>query len=556
MKLNRITTLLMLSSLPLLANSASYTVVELPSTALSLNQFGSSIDETGLVLTTLSNPFNPPIDLSLLDLSLFTLNDPEGAAEGNFEDADYQLIASFIYAQSQNNSLFGQKLSLQLGYKTDGTSAEYISGLDQGSDGTNGFTFAQTTTLGDSTNRTHIVGSMAGSYNQVPYTSTDVDGTELIYTVNEFSKRGFVQVGDNVTELVPEDTTAGGVSSAVAINANLQVAGATGIGASEGLTLAIESCVNEETRGDQPIEACLYTLRLTDQTGSDRFSSSTIQRAAVWQMDANGELLTTTIYGLVFEPDDITTAVLSTSANAINDNGVAVGVSDAPFFERNDDTAVIFENGVTTRIIEDESLMPNAATGINNNGIIVGYQTYAVGQSLRTKMFTFDRNTDTLNFPNGFFINSSTIPRAINNNNLVVGDADSEAGEGSRQKNAFLYNIDTDAFINLNSLVACDANVNIITADDINDSDEIVASALVKRPARNIQGEVISSEDGGGLVDTMIAIKLIPTGNAPSDCSLTEEEVFASERQGAGVGFMTIIGLFIISVFRRRIKKT
>lgn len=553
MKLNRITTLLMLSSLPLLANSASYTVVELPSSDLSLNQFGSSIDETGLILTTVSGPFNPPIDLSLLDLSLFTLNDPEGAAEGNFEDEDYRLIANFIYGQSQNNSLFGQKLSAQLAYKTDGTSVEYISGLDQGSDGTNGFTFAQRTTLGDSTNRTHIIGTMAGPYDQISYTSTD--GTERVYTLNEFSKRGFVQVDDNITELMPEDTTAGGVSSAKAINANLQVAGAVGIGPSEGLTLAIESCASEDTRGDQPIEACLYSLRVIDQTGADRFSSSTIQRAAVWQMDASGELLTTTIYGLVFEPDADATGVLSSSANDINDNGVAVGVSDAPFFDRNDDTAVIFENGVTTRIIEDETLMPNTAMGINNNGFIVGYQNFVVGQVQRTKMFTFDRDTDTLNFPDGFFVNSSTIPRAINNNNLVVGDADSEAGQGSRQKNGFLYDIDANVFTNLNSLVACDANVTIITADDINDSNEIIASALVKRPARNVQGRVISSEDGGGLVDTMIAIKLIPTGNAPSDCAPTEEEILASERQGAGVGFMTIIGLFIISIFRRRIKK-
>ncbi|MGK0372172.1 MAG: hypothetical protein ACJAW1_002421, partial [Glaciecola sp.] len=111
-----------------------------------------------------------------------------------------------------------------------------------------------------------------------------------------------------------------------------------------------------------------------------------------------------------------------------------------------------------------------------------------------------------------------------------------------------------DTFTNLNTLVACDANITIITADDINDSDEIVASALVKRPARNLLGETINSEDGGGLVDTIITVKLIPTGAAPSDCTPSDEEASAAERQGAGVGFLTLIGLFMISVFRRRIK--
>jgi hypothetical protein len=551
MKLNRITTLLMLSTLPLLTNAASYTVVELPTSTLSLNQFGSAIDETGLVVTTLNVPFNPPIDLSLIDLSQFTLNDPDGAAAGNFEDEDYQLLARFIFAQTQANSLFGQKVASQIAYTTDGTSVEYINGLDVESDNTNGFTFAQKTTVGDIVNATHVVGTMAGPFKQIEYTADN--GDELIYTINDFSARGFVQVGENVTQLVPQDTIAGGVSSAEAINASLQVAGSTGIGPGFGLDTVVEECIDDDQRGDRPLEACLYSLRLP-QNGVDSFGRSMVERAAVWQLDANGAVLSTTTYDLLlFEPDPDDNDVLSTQAFAINDNGVAVGASSAPFSNSYVDAAVIFENGETTRIIEDISLLPNAATGINNNGYIVGYQSYLVNRVLRTKMFTFDMNTDALAFPDGFFVNSSTFPRAINNNNMVVGEADIDAGTGVRQKSAFVYDINNDSFTELNSLIACDANINIVSADDINDSGEIVASALVKRPARNINGAVFTEEEGGGLVDTIIAIKLIPTGNAPSDCAAIEDSS-ASERQGASVGFLTLIGLLLISVFRKRIK--
>jgi len=547
MKLNRITALLMLSSLPLLANSASYDVVELPSASVSLNQFGSAIDETGLVLTTAVRPFNPPIDLSLIDLSIFTmLNDPQGAALGDFEEEDYKLIATFLVAQNANqqNSLFGQKLATELVYSSDGTSLNYVNGLDEIADATNGFTFAQGSLVGDSVNGTHIVGTMAGPFSKIPYTNNE--GVEQVYNLNMFSSRGFVQVGNAVTQLVPENTEAGGFSTAQAINAGLQIAGSTSIGPTPVLVDVIANCADDELRPDEPIEACLYKLRI--QSGNvDSFRNATTERAAVWQVDANGAVISKTIYGLVFEPQEESRLALSTSAIAINDNGVAVGVSDAPFFNRTDDTAVIFEKGQTIRIIEDVALMPNAATGINNEGLIIGFQRYLVGRDVRTKMFTFDRKTDVLTFVDGFFVNSSTIPRAINNNNLVVGEADRDAGIGLRQKSGFLYDINTNTFSDLNSLLACDANFTIVAANDINDSGEIIASALVRRPARDVKGE-----ETEGLVDTVIAVKLMPTGQEPSDCGPSEDDIFAIERQGASVGFLTLLGLLVISVFRRR----
>lgn len=551
MKLNRITALLMLSSLPLMATAASYNVVELPTKDLSLNQFGTAIDETGVVLTTLSQPFNPPIDLSLIDLSLFTLNDPVGAAAGNFEADDFNLISGFIYLQTTNNSLFGQKLAAQIGYQTDGTDFSYISGFDQVTDGTNGFTFAQKTTLGDTVNGTHIVGTMAGPFSKLPYTNTE--GTDLLFTVNDFSLRAFVQVGDNVTELAPDDISSGGVSTAEAINKNLQVAGSVSISEIPGQRNLIDDCYDDTERGDQPLEVCLYTIRL-GQSGRDTFFEFADRRAIVWQVDATGALIDKTQYGLLFEPEltDTRTQAISSQAAAINDSGVAVGSSDVPFGSRFAPTAAIFENGEMIRIIEDETLMPNTATGINNNGYIVGYQSLAVNQVLRTKMFIFNRNTNDLTFSNGFFVNSSTIPRAINNDNLVVGEGESDAAQGVRRRSGFVYDIEADTFTNLNSLIPCDADYEIIGANDINDSGEIIADALVKRPTRDFQGTERANSDGViEQTDNIIAVKLVPTGQPPSTCSLSPEEIEEGSRQGAGVGFLTLFGLLLLSLFSK-----
>ena len=544
MKLNRIAALLMLSTLPLMAQSASYTVVELPSNDLSLNQFGSAIDETGMVLTTLNTPFNSPIDLSLIDLSNLLLTDPDAAAAGNFNDFDYSTIAQFIFAQTSANSLTSQKLTLQVVYKTDGTDISYVSGFDQETDNTDGFTFAQQTAVGDSVNGTHIVGSMAGPFKELPYVNEE--GQTINYVINDFRSRAFVQVGDNVTELVPNDSIAGGFSAAEAINKNLQIAGSSSDSAGATLANLLENCADDELRGDRPIEVCYYSLRLTT------FAGLFNQRAVVWQVDNSGNLLSKTTYGLVFTPDTDETTILSTAATAINDNGVAVGVSDAPYRTIFIDTAVIFENGETIRIIEDEDLMPNAATGINNNGYVVGYQTYLIGNSQRTKAFVYDRNSSDISFLEGLFVGSSAIPRAINNNNLVVGEADVEGGLSSRQKGGFLYDINSDTFSNLNNLIACDTDYNIVSADDINDSDEISASALVKRPSRDLRGNVLLNTDGEEvLIDTVIAVKLVPTGQGPSDCGSSEDDIVV-ERQGASNGIITVAGLTLIALFRRR----
>ena len=130
MKLNRITALLALSSLTAWVNAASYEVVELPTEAVSNDQFASSIDDTGLMLTTVSQPFNPPIDLTLIDLEAAGLTDLDAAQQGNFNTTDLTIITNAILTLTAANNNFSQKLSSQIGFQTDGTDFEYVFGFD------------------------------------------------------------------------------------------------------------------------------------------------------------------------------------------------------------------------------------------------------------------------------------------------------------------------------------------------------------------------------------------------------------------------------------------
>ena len=213
----------------------------------------------------------------------------------------------------------------------------------------------------------------------------------------------------------------------------------------------------------------------------------------------------------------------------------------------------MFADGVTSRLIADDDLLPNQAFGISDDGYVVGTRQELINGSFRRKMFVYNLNSDDITFPDDFFQTANIFPRAINNNNIVVGDGEVSAPiTGTRPRNGFIYDIDADTFTNLNSLIACDSPYEIIAANDINDNDEILAEALVQKPLRDFKGEITLDENGEQILqDFVVTIKLSPTGNSPSNCEPDEEEAAAVERQGASIGYMTILILCVISVTRR-----
>ncbi|GLR70123.1 DUF3466 family protein [Agaribacter marinus] len=545
------------------AHAASYEVHVLPLSDVSQRHFGTSIDNTGLSLVTARDLFNQPIDLSLLNIDDAPLTDPDAAAAGNFNDFDYTLVIDqLLQARAslgtiQPDARF-QKLASDIGYKTDGTDVTYVNGFDSEMDGTDGFTFSSNVRLTDSALGTHVIGNMAGPFSRVDYVNENDEAQ--FFVVNEFLNRAFVQVGDRVTPLAPGNIDGGGFSEAYQINANLQVAGVSSVASAESLQEALALCLDDEQRGDVPVEVCEY-VRFNQADTRSTFIAGLIYdnldyetKATLWQLDAEGNIVSTQLFDNLYEPDEFSDSNHSRGLD-VNNAGVMVGFSSVLVIEDRPPgpVAAIFENGVTTRLSDDDEFLPSFATNINDNNYIVGYVGQFINGAPRNKLFTFDRNTNEMNVVQGFFVGSATVPRALNNNNIVVGDAESEASISSAQRPrvGFIYDIESDTFTDLNTLLPCDSPYKIVSAVDINDNNEIIADAFTTVPRKNARGVVITDESGEALtLDTVVSVKLSPTGNTPSDCA--EDDRVSRERQGASFSFWLLASLGTIVFFRFR----
>jgi len=562
MKFTRLASAVILctASLPILA--ASYTISELATDTLGQNQYGVSIDNTGTILTAVENIYNAPVDLSTIDFEsaeiIAGLTDIESAINGQYNLADYTFLINRAVAGTSNFSFVTQQLGRLQAYKTDGSANnfEFINAFDTETEALGGFSYSMETTPRDSAGGTHIVGNTVGPFRQIDYVNTN--GVDIKYILSDFDRRAFVQVGENVTPLLPIDTTLGGTSQVNSINANYVVAGSGSIEATSTLTTAVDVCADEETRGDQPIEACYRNTILVASNGAvTRRTGLWLQRAHIWSLDVEGTVVNTVTYGTLIT-DEETELQGSSQAIDVNNNGVAVGVSSVKLAEgtRVSTAATMFlQSGEVVQIIEDEDLLPNSAISINDSGYVVGLRSLGINNISRNKMFIYNMNDASVTFPTDFFDSSSTIPRAINNNNLVVGSADIEATNSvSRKTAAFIYDIDADTFTDLNTLIVCDSPFDLIEGKSINDNDEIIVSALTKKAARDKRGDVIKDDSGEDvLVDAVVTLKLNPTGQAPTVCS--NEDLGVLERQGASTG-MAMFALLTLSIFFRiRLKK-
>lgn len=544
------------------AHAASYEVQVLPLSDVSQRHFGTSIDNTGLSLVTARDLFNQPIDLSLLNIDDAPLTDPDAAAAGNFNDFDYTLVIDqLLQARAslgtiQPDARF-QKLASDIGYKTDGTDVTYVNGFDSEMEGTDGFTFSSNVRLTDSALGTHVIGNMAGPFSRVDYVNENDEAQ--FFVVNEFLNRAFVQVGDNVTPLIPDNVDGGGFSEAYQINENLQVAGVSSVASSEAFREILNLCLDDEERGDIPVEVCEYVRFNQADTVSTYIAGLGLAdidyetKATLWQLDADGNVISTQLFDNLYVPDEFVDSNHSRGLD-VNNSGAMVGFSSVLVQEGRDPlpVATIFENGITTRLTDDEEFLPSFATHINENNYIIGYVGRFINSAFRNKLFTFNRNTSELNIVQGFFVGSAAVPRALNNNNIVVGDAESDASISSAQRPrvGFMYDIEDDTFTDLNTLLPCDSPYKIVSAVDINDNNEIIADAFTTVPRKNARGVVITDESGEALtLDTVVSVKLSPTGNTPSDCA--EDDRVSRERQGASLSMWLAVPLILLSFYRR-----
>ncbi|RDV25962.1 DUF3466 family protein [Alteromonas aestuariivivens] len=539
MKVNQLAAAILLASSSATALAATYSVTPLPVQEFSKNNFGQSLDNSGFATTSLQYEFNPPIDVDRLDDSGFysavTLENEEDVKQGIFSDRDYTTIVNYLL--TGRDSRFVQQLAAYRSYITDGVSYNLVPGLDEELPLFGTYSHSVNTLARDSLAGDYIVGTTEGVYKEVDYVDEEVN--ELTYTYNETLQQAYVQVNGVTHVLAPQNAFLNGISEAYAINNNLQV---TGYGTTE-VTDAIiedaEECNDPELRGDEPVEICISDTRRS-LAGAAQF------RPHIWQLDATGNVIDLQTYPLVFTPEEDSTAIYLARAYDINDEGIAVGESMTGEFvwvtrpqsnpsPESELVATIYQNGETTELLPRDENIQSAANVINNNNWVAGYVTRAPYDVARNRLFVHNLDTGESRYPSGFFSGSQVTVKAINNNNMVVGKADVETSdERNRETHAYMYNIDTEEFVDLNTLQACDSPYTLLEAVDINDNNEILVNARFREPQTYVTGnEVLNSAGETVPVDNVIAVLMRPLdGGSIEEC---EADGGKYERQGAAL---------------------
>jgi len=444
--------------------------------------------------------------------------------------------------------------------------------------------FPETTTLTRSTidyvngitNDGWIYGNASAPYTALPYIEDDGEGEHVTHWVRDFTTRAYFSpdAGETIIELkpptendnIPEALRFGGESAIFDISDSLFAVGyaSTSIDqdAIDFITDTSGGCADVDIlKNDYPFEVCIQRA----------VSSMYNTEAVKWTISVEGETTSEALGHLVTPHEDDEREFVN-YAQAVNNQGVAVGFAHGWWDENETDPsdrenrhlyAVVYKNGEVKDFTEDHSeIFDSRAYDINDAGIAVGHAKTYVNGNLRTKFYHVDTNEFdtgmTMIRPVDFFTGSSSTARAINENGIIVGEGEVETHNDStsapRRKHAFMYEIASKTFTDLNAFLPCNSEYTIIEARDINDNNEISASALIKVPRRDSKGELmLDKETGEQLVEDVVrAVTLKPIAGEVEDCSVVEEKV---ERQGASFGFAGLFTLLILGFRRSFLKK-
>ena len=546
MKKTRLAALLSLSVMS--AQAAQYNVVELAVTDKGQSTFPTDINNSGRVAVNVQNLYKPRIDVSLINFELQSLvdnlTDIEAAKAGDLNNADYSLLYSFITTNREN--LRFQQIAQVNSYLATEDTLSLVPGFDMLDSGL--YNGASNTNLRGVNDAGYVVGASQGGFYKLPYTFEN--GDEGTFVINDFYSRAFAQVNGNIVELLPPETIAGGLSDAFDINVNNQVVGyGTTDFVTESFKTSVEGCSDDTVRGDIPLEACLRNFNISLSKNVEQIAH---RRGLIWQLDDQGNVISTKQLGLLLTPADDDNRIYSSRAVAINDNGIAVGESPALYRDTVflTSAAAIYIGDDVTTINPDDDILSSTATDINNDDVVVGYITKRINGFTRRKFFVHDINTNETSYPQDFFQGSSSVANAINNNGLVVGYAEVESSLNNRRNSGFLYDINEQKFIDLATLLPCDSPYVIQQANGINDNNEIIATAVKKGPARNIRGEIVLDSDGVEVqTDIVVAVKLTPvSGGTVEQCEVVD--TINRDRQGAGLGWL--LGLVLLGLGIRK----
>jgi len=518
-----------------------------------------------------------------------------------------ELSWTVLWLSSKSSTHLYQKVTGTLAMYNQSGNTEILKVFDQTFDDGQ-FTRSTLDILKGITDNSFMFGSASAPYLPLdpwfiePVEPEDPD-IELTYRYRDFSKRAFYSIDfSDALPIIPSSESIDGIT---AYGGESGILGAA-LSVDEPSHYAVgfmSTAINETILADKIIGICDTPIVVDDEgnivlddEGNSVLKYNTpveicyqLFRDAGGMYDIRGFLSTVTTDGaetvelpLLVTPHVDDPRSFAAYAQAVNKYGVAVGyshgwgrenVTEPVVGEVINNYAVVYKKGdegewVTTSIADNHSTdFDSRAYDINDNGIAVGHVTRAVNGKIATKFYYVDtNNVEEMEsvFPTDFFTTSSSTARAINNDGMIVGEGQvethTERQSNPRRTAAFIYNINTEIFTNLNTLIlskitddeTCALVYNIIEARDINDDGTISASAVTKVPRLDAKGEPLLDSDGVVRTeDAVVAVRLIETDEQPTLCKPVD---IKTKRQGASFSIGSLLFIFALLGMRRRQK--
>ena len=485
------------------------------------------------------------------------IEDEAALREGNPTANDLAWVIRFLESKG---SSFYQKVGDTVAMVHRGGQSEEFLVFDKTFEGTNTLTRSTVDYINGITDNGWVYGNASAPY--MPQDFVESDDDEVTHWVRDFATRAYVSTdyGQTIKEILPPETTYYNGESAI-----LDIHGFTAVGyASNKLNANRAEDIEDDSGGcadpdiidDVPYDVCVQNL------SNDLYHLG----AYLWTLDENGNVVSQKDLGMLVTPDEDDDRVFKSYAQAINVHGVAVGFSHGWVDETETNPsenesrsfyAVVYKDGEVISFTEDHSEhFDSRAYDISDSGTAVGHVSTFINGNLRTKFYHVDTNAPVADmkmvFPSDYFEGSSSTARAINETGFIVGEGEVETHNSTskpRRTHGFLYDINNEKFTDLNDFLSCDSAYTIIEARDINDLNEISATAIVKVPRRDAKGELMLDEQGEQLLEDVVrAVTLKPIDGEIEDCSEVEDKV---ERKGAGFGF-GLLALLATLGFRRK----
>ncbi len=546
------------------SQAATYQVVELGPLSTHKSTFSQAINNNNQSIGNASDLYNYPVDLDKInfDAPIITSNlsavEIEDTKKGNVSARALSVLLQYLSEQSTNYTVqrYARTYPVRLDTKqmvriretsTVQTNNEYLIDIND---------------------LNHTVGHATAPFKQQRFTPAATQNQpnpveQNLWVPEKSHLKAILTTDKGSFTLEPFYNDVGG---GFAISRGLNNTGTIiGFG-STAMSAESEAVIKANCDGGQTPELlCFYQTALADPYQSN---------GLVWQLDSFGKpgvprvlkVFGDRYTGQPHTLNQYTGITYTSTPNDLNDAGLVVGHStwsDSADIRYNGNTgrdevysaihAAVFDGDEIKHFIDDQEWLGSSATSINNKGLVVGYANKIITSAIRSKFFIYDYNTDRLTFPADLFETATTTPKKINDNNKIVGITEVfTPGTSARSNVGFVYDLPTNTFKDLNSLLQCNSGYNIVSADDINENNVILATAVKQVEKRDVKGELVLDSAGNVIKEPVaISVQLNPIANGTIDnCSTELSEGY--ERQGGAVHFGWMSLLLMLGFFRRK----